>query len=115
MGLLLGRNHRASYRVCYGDEARKPRALKPGMQGLRDVPKSRAEQTEWLSMDELTGLPKTFKYKLRPTLSQERALACVVGRCRELYNAALEERREAWQKCCVRITAASQSAQLPAI
>ena len=36
----------------------------------------------------------------------------VVRRCRELYNAALEERREAWQKCGVSVTVASQSAQL---
>jgi putative transposase len=36
-------------------------------------------------------------------------------RCRELYNAGLPERRDAWQTCGVSITAASQSAQLPAI
>ncbi|HEX8032212.1 MAG TPA: transposase [Ktedonobacterales bacterium] len=36
-------------------------------------------------------------------------------RCRELYNAGLQERREAWQMCGVSITGASQSAQLPAI
>ena len=65
-------------------------------------------------MDEQT-VRKTFKYKLRPTAEQERALEFVVRRCRELYNAALEERREAWRRCGVRITAASQSAQLPAI
>ena len=32
---------------------------------------------------------KTFKYKLMPTPEQERAMAFVVRRCRELYNAAL--------------------------
>ena len=58
---------------------------------------------------------KTYKYKLTPTPEQERAMAFVVRRCRELYNAALQERRDAWQKCSVSITAASQSAQLPAI
>jgi putative transposase len=58
---------------------------------------------------------KTFKYKLQPTAEQEGTLAFVVRRCRELYNAGLHERREAWQKCGVSITAASQSAQLPAI
>jgi putative transposase len=58
---------------------------------------------------------KTFKYKLKPTPDQERALAFVVRRCRELYNAALQERREAWQKCGVTVTEAQQSAQLPAI
>jgi putative transposase len=42
-------------------------------------------------------------------------MAFVVRRCRELYNAALQERNEAWRKWGVNITAASQSAQLPAI
>ena len=42
-------------------------------------------------------------------------MAFVVRRCRELYNAALQERSEAWQKCGVSITIAQQSAQLPAI
>ena len=58
---------------------------------------------------------KTFKYKLKPTPEQERALAFVARRCRELYNAALQERSEAWQKCSVSVTVAQQSAQLPAI
>jgi putative transposase len=66
-------------------------------------------------MDEQQTVRKTFKFKLKPTPEQERAMAFVVRRCRELYNAALEERRDAWQKCGVSITAAGQSAQLPDI
>jgi putative transposase len=62
-----------------------------------------------------TALRKTFKYKLKPTAEQEGTLAFVVRRCRELYNAGLQERRDAWQKCGVSITAASQSAQLPEV
>jgi putative transposase len=58
---------------------------------------------------------KTFKYKLKPTPQQEQAMALVLRRCRELYNAALQERRDAWHKCGVSITAAGQSAQLPAV
>jgi putative transposase len=65
-------------------------------------------------MDEQT-VRKTYKYKLQPTAEQEGAMAFVLRRCRELYNAGLQERRDAWQKCGVSITAASQSAQLPAI
>jgi len=65
-------------------------------------------------MDE-QGVRKTFKYKLKPTTEQVAALAFVVRLCRELYNAALEERREAWQKRGVSITVAGQSAQLPAV
>ena len=58
---------------------------------------------------------KAFKYKIKPTPTQEQALAFVLRRCRELYNAALQERRDAWQKCGVGVTVASQSAQLPEI
>ena len=65
-------------------------------------------------MDEQTGR-KTFKYKLNPTSEQEQAMAFVLRRCQELYNAALEERRDAWQKCGVSITLAGQSSQLPDI
>jgi REP element-mobilizing transposase RayT len=66
------------------------------------------------SMDEQT-VRKSFKYKLKPTPAQEQALAFVLRRCRELYNAALEERRDAWQKCGVSITATGQSAELPGV
>jgi putative transposase len=65
-------------------------------------------------MDEQT-VRKTFKFKLKPTPEQERAIASVVRRCRELYNAALEERREAWRKCGASITGAGQSAELPTV
>jgi putative transposase len=58
---------------------------------------------------------KTYKYKLKPTPEQERAMAFVVRRCRELNNAALQERKAAWQTCGVSVTAAMQSAQLPAV
>src|SRR5260370_33062917 len=58
---------------------------------------------------------KTFKYKLQPTAEQEGTLAFVLRRGCELYNAALEERREAWRMCAVSITVAGQSAHLPEI
>jgi putative transposase len=58
---------------------------------------------------------KTFKYRLLPTPEQERTLATVLWRCRELYNAGLQERKAAWEKCRVSVTFAMQSAQLPAI
>src|SRR5690348_14423085 len=70
-----------------------------------------------MNMDELSGqgLRKTFKYKLKPTAGQEQAMDFVVRRCRELYNAALQERKEAWEKRGVSVTVSSQSAQLPEI
>src|SRR5690349_6890244 len=58
---------------------------------------------------------KMLKYKLQPTAAQEQALAFVVRRCRELYNAGLQERRDAWQKCGVSITFVGQRAELPDI
>jgi putative transposase len=58
---------------------------------------------------------KTYKAKLKPTPEQEQVMAFVLRRCRELYDAALEERREAWRKCGVSVTAAGQCAQLPNI
>src|SRR5215831_5993178 len=67
-------------------------------------------------MDEQTvTVRKTYTYKLQPTPEQEQALALVVRRCRELYHAGRQERRDAWQQCGVSSTAAEQSAQLPAI
>jgi putative transposase len=65
-------------------------------------------------MDKQT-VRKTFKYKIKPPQEQERLMAFVARRCRELYNAALEERRKAWLKRSVSVTEAQQSAQLPAI
>src|SRR5260370_42477790 len=61
------------------------------------------------------ALRKTFKYKLKPAPERERVMAFVLRRCHEFYNAALQERGDAWQKCGVSLTAASQSAQLPEI
>jgi putative transposase len=58
---------------------------------------------------------KTYTYKLLPTPEQEQTLAMVLWRCRELYNAGLEERKAAWEKRCVSVSFAMQSAQLPAI
>jgi putative transposase len=60
-------------------------------------------------MDHST-LRKTFRYKFQPTAEQEGTMEFVLRRCRELYNAALEERREAWRMCQVSITAAGYQA-----
>jgi putative transposase len=48
-------------------------------------------------MDQQTG-HKTHKEKLRPTPAQERALEEILLRCRDLYNAALEQRIIAYQR-----------------
>jgi putative transposase len=58
---------------------------------------------------------KAFKYKLTPSPAQAQVLEEVLWRCRELYNAGLEERKAAWEKCHVSVNFAMQSAQLPGI
>lgn len=40
---------------------------------------------------------KAFKYRIYPTRKQAATLQWTLDRCRELYNAALQERREAWK------------------
>jgi putative transposase len=52
---------------------------------------------------------------LRPTSRQHVALAACLGAHRELYNAALQERRDAWAHSKARINYGDQSAQLTEI
>jgi putative transposase len=54
---------------------------------------------------------RSFQYLLQPTARQARALEHLLGVQCEAYNAALEERREAWKRG-VRITRYDQFAQL---
>jgi putative transposase len=58
---------------------------------------------------------KTFKYKLRPTSEQERQLDRALMLCRHVYNAAIEERREAWRMHGVSVSYYQQKAELPGI
>jgi putative transposase len=55
---------------------------------------------------------RTLKFRAYPTVSQGgRAVGLLRDHC-DLYNAALEERRDAWRKCGVRVGYNDQSAQL---
>ncbi|HZU02826.1 MAG TPA: transposase [Ktedonobacteraceae bacterium] len=58
---------------------------------------------------------KAFKYRLYPTRKQAAVLQFTLDLNRELYNAALQERRDAWRMNKVSITYQMQSAQLPEI
>ena len=40
---------------------------------------------------------KTFKYRIYPTKPHMAVLESTLSSCQELYNAALQERRDAWQ------------------
>jgi putative transposase len=66
-------------------------------------------------MDTPQGVRKTYKYKLKPTPEQERILDRTLMLCRHVYNAAIEERREAWQKRGVSVGYYQQKAELPPI
>jgi putative transposase len=60
-------------------------------------------------------ISKPFKYKLSPTTLQIQALERTLTLCRHVYNAAVGERREAWQMCGVSVTYYQQQAELPGI
>lgn len=55
---------------------------------------------------------KTFRYRLYPTKRQEELLNNQLAICCELYNAALQERRDAWKAQRKRITWFDQNLQL---
>jgi putative transposase len=66
--------------------------------------------------DEHEGLfLKAFRYRLYPTKRQVNTLEWTLRRCRELYNAALEERRSAYRKCRVSVGRFEQMRALPQI
>src|SRR5271169_2774143 len=58
---------------------------------------------------------RAYVFRLRPTARQHVALAACVDAHRELYNAALQERRDAWSHGKTRINYGGQSAQLSEI
>jgi putative transposase len=55
---------------------------------------------------------RTFRYPLRPTKDQEVTLTVWLAQCCELYNAALEQRRDAWRKQRVSLTRYGQQKEL---
>ena len=58
---------------------------------------------------------RAYVFRLRPTARQHVALAACVESHRELYNAALQERRDAWSHSKTRVNYGDQSAQLTEI
>jgi putative transposase len=58
---------------------------------------------------------RAYKFRLRPTAGQHLRLQGCVDSHRELYNAALQERRDAWRRCEVGVSYGEQSAQLKEI
>ena len=62
--------------------------------------------------DAVGVMRRAYVFRLRPTARQHIALAACVESHRELYNAALQERRDAWAHSKTRINYGDQSAQL---
>ncbi len=58
---------------------------------------------------------KTFKYRLYPTKQTEQKLYWTLTRCRELYNAALSERKDAYKYAGKSISYYDQQNDLPEI
>jgi putative transposase len=60
-------------------------------------------------------LTRTFRYQLRPSKTQERTLLAWLDMLRELYNAALQERRDASKKLKKNISRIDQEKSLPEV
>lgn len=58
---------------------------------------------------------RTYKYRLAPNKTVEKKLHWVLARCRELYNAGLSERRDAYRMAGKSITYYDQQNDLPEI
>lgn len=58
---------------------------------------------------------KAYKYKLKPNAAFVTGCATTLDICRELYNAALQERRDAYQNNGVSVNYHAQAVQLPQI
>jgi transposase len=63
----------------------------------------------------LTHMKKAFKYRIYPTSEQESIFVHNLDICRELYNAALQERSDAYKRAGISITYSMQQNQLPEI
>jgi len=60
-------------------------------------------------------MKKAYKYRIYPTKKQAQLLNEQLALCADLYNAALQERRDAYKLCGKSISFTQQSAQLPDI
>jgi hypothetical protein len=61
------------------------------------------------------AVKRSYVFRLRPTPRQHLGLTACLQSHRELYNAALQERRDAWARSKTRIHYRDQSAQLTGI
>jgi putative transposase len=58
---------------------------------------------------------KAYKFRLKPTKKIAHTFECWLDGCRELYNAGLQERRDAWKISKLSVNYHAQAIQLPEI
>ncbi len=66
-------------------------------------------------MDTAKTIRKSYKFRIYPTKAQTKTLEMTLELCRELYNAALQERRDAWKLNRISISCYDQQKQLTEI
>ena len=59
-------------------------------------------------------MDKTYQFRIYPTKKQENALNVWLALCCQVYNAALQERRDAYRMAGISLGFAHQCAELPA-
>jgi len=68
-----------------------------------------------VSEEEEVSMRKAFKHRLYPNKEQEHTLFWTLTRCRELYNAALSERRDAYRIAGKSVSYYAQKRDLPEV
>jgi putative transposase len=58
---------------------------------------------------------KTYRYRLHPTTKQAQHLTWTLDKCRDLYNAALQQRRDAYRMAGVSLGCYAQMRELPGL
>ncbi len=66
-------------------------------------------------METVKIVHKSYKFRIYPTKAQVKTLEMTLDLCRELYNAALQERRDAWRLERKSVSYFEQQNQLPVI
>jgi len=77
--------------------------------GSRDVSEVSQPTVESTKSEEMI---RTFKYPLEPNLAQAAILSNWIEHCRQLYNAALEQRRDTYKRQRITLTLYDQHKQL---
>ncbi len=93
-------------RICSIIEVETEKVLKPF---------SVSNQTNRLIFIMAKAIIKSFKFSLKPSKAQVTKLENTLNLCRELYNSALRERKDAWAINRISINRFDQDKQLPAI